>query len=93
MDKKALIGMTSHSDLEHPKAEPTGPWLSKLTRLYDEFDEEGIQMDIVSPRGGRVPIDGRSLGRLTMDKATRRRYEEDVAWVATPWSVPTIRPC
>ena len=76
MDKKALIVVTNHSDFEHPKAEPTGLWLSELTHFYDEFEEAGVQMDIVSPGGGTIPIDRRSLGRLTLDKASRRRYED-----------------
>jgi len=76
MDKKALIVVTNHSDFEHPKAEPTGLWLSELTHFYDEFEKAGIQMDIVSPGGGKIPIDGRSLGRLTLDRAARRRYED-----------------
>ncbi len=74
-DMKALIVVTSHSDFEHPKAEPTGLWLSELTHFYDEFTKAGIHMDIVSAKGGEVPIDGRSLGRFTLDKATKKRYE------------------
>jgi len=76
MDKKALIVVTNHSDTEHPKADSTGLWLSELTHFYDEFEEAGIQMDIVSPEGGKIPIDGRSLGRFVFDDATRRRYED-----------------
>ncbi len=75
MDMKALIVATNHSDFEHPKADPTGLWLSELTHFYDEFDKAGVQMDVVSPRGGKIPIDGRSLGRLTLGKTARRRYE------------------
>jgi len=76
MNKKALIVVTNHSDFEHPGAEPTGLWLSEFAHFYDVFEDAGIGMDIVSPRGGKIPIDGRSLGRLTLDKATRRRYED-----------------
>ena len=75
-DKKALIVVTNHSDFENPKAEPTGLWLSELTHFYDELEKAGIHMDIVSPRGGRIPIDGRSLGRFTLGKAAKRRYED-----------------
>jgi putative intracellular protease/amidase len=76
MKKKALVVVTNHADFEHPKAEPTGLWLSELTHFYDEFEKAGIPVDIVSPRGGKIPIDGRSLGRIVLDKATRRRYED-----------------
>ena len=76
MNKKALIVVTNHSDFEHPKAEPTGLWLSELTHFYDEYQIAGIPIDIVSPKGGNVPIDGRSLGRLVLNKAARSRYED-----------------
>ena len=76
MDKKALIVVTNHSDFEHPKADPTGLWLSELTHFFDVFENAGIGMDIVSPKGGKIPIDGRSLGRLVLNKAARSRYED-----------------
>lgn len=75
-NKKALIVVTNHSDFENPKAEPTGLWLSELTHFYDEFEKAGIPMDIVSPKGGKIPVDGRSLGRWVLDKATKNRYED-----------------
>ncbi|MGI9611997.1 MAG: type 1 glutamine amidotransferase domain-containing protein [Acidimicrobiales bacterium] len=76
MTKKALIVATNHSDFEHAKADPTGLWLSELTHFYDEFERAGIDIDIASPLGGKVPIDGRSLGRIVLDKATKRRHED-----------------
>lgn len=76
MDSKALIVVTNHADFEHPKADPTGLWLSELTHFYDEFEKAGIPIDIVSPKGGKIPIDGRSLGRLTLDKASRARHDD-----------------
>jgi len=76
MNKKALIVVTNHSDFENPKADPTGLWLSELTHFYDVFEEAGIEMDIVSPQGGTVPVDSRSLGRFLLDKAARSRYED-----------------
>ena len=75
-NKKALIIVTNHSDFENPKAEPTGLWLSELTHFYDEFEKAGIPMDIVSPKGGKIPVDGRSLGRIVLDKATKKRHED-----------------
>jgi len=75
-NRKALIVVTNHSDFEHPKAEPTGLWLSELTHFYDVFEEAGIAMDIISPKGGKIPIDMRSLGWMVLDKATKKRYED-----------------
>ena len=75
-NKNALIIVTNHSSFDNPRAEPTGLWLSELTHFYDEFEKAGIHMDIVSPKGGKIPIDGRSLGRLVLDNATKKRYED-----------------
>ena len=75
-NQRALIVVTGHTDFEHPKADPTGLWLSELTHFYDVFEDAGIAMDIVSPNGGKIHIDGRSLTRFTLDKAARRRYED-----------------
>lgn len=74
--KKALIVVTNHSDFKHNKAAPTGLWLSELTHFYDEFEGAGYAMDIVSPTGGKIPIDSRSLGRFVLDKATKARYQD-----------------
>ena len=76
MEKKALIVVTNHSDFEVAGADPTGLWLSELVHFYDVFEAAGIDMDIVSLQGGKIPIDGRSLGRFVYDKATRRRHED-----------------
>lgn len=73
---KALVLVTNHSDFEDPKADPTGLWLSELTHFYDVFEDAGIPMDIVSLKGGKIPIDGRSLKRVVLNKAARERYED-----------------
>ena len=75
-NKKALIVTTNHTDFEHPKAEPTGLWLSELVHFYDEIEKDGFEIEIVSPKGGKVSIDGRSLGRMVLDKATKKRHED-----------------
>ncbi len=74
--KKALIIVTNHSKFDDPKAAPTGLWLSELTHFYDVFEEAGIHMDIVSPKGGKIEVDGRSLGFFVLDKATKKRHED-----------------
>ena len=75
-NRKALIVVTSHSDFEHPKAAPTGLWLSELTHFYDEFEAAGFPMDIISVNGGKIQIDSRSLVSYMLDKATKKRYED-----------------
>ncbi|RCR70358.1 type 1 glutamine amidotransferase domain-containing protein [Larkinella punicea] len=59
---RALIVCTNHTDYK-TKLEKTGLWLSELTHFYDELSDKEIPYDIVSPKGGRVPIDARSLKR------------------------------
>jgi len=75
-NQKALIIATNHTKFDDPKAAPTGLWISELVHAYDVFEENGIDIDIVSPKGGKVLVDGRSLGRFVFDKAARRRYED-----------------
>lgn len=74
--KKALIVVTNHTKFKDPKAQPTGLWLSELTHFYDVFEDAGIQMDIISPKGGKISIDERSLGFFVLDKATKNRYND-----------------
>ena len=59
---RALIVCTNHTDYK-TKPEKTGLWLSELTHFYDELSDKDIPYDIVSPKGGRVPIDALSLKR------------------------------
>ena len=74
--KKALIVVTNHTKFDDPKAAPTGLWLSELTHFYDVFENAGVHMDIVSPQGGKIAVDSRSLGFFVLDKATRKRHED-----------------
>lgn len=74
--KRALIIVTNHSDFEYPKADPTGLWLSELTHFYDVFEAGKVPMDIVSIKGGDIPVDQRSLGWMVLDKATKKRNED-----------------
>ena len=75
-NRKALIIVTNHSDFEHPKAEPTGLWLSEFTHFYDEFEAAGIPMEIASIKGGKIPLDNRGLKGIMLDKETKKRYED-----------------
>jgi putative intracellular protease/amidase len=64
---KVLVVMTNHS--KYPsRDEATGLWLTELTHFYEVFNQAGIPMDFVSPKGGNVPLDERSLGWLYRDK-------------------------
>ncbi len=75
--KKILVVITNH-DQYLKKDDQTGLWLGELTHFYDLLRREGYEMDFVTPQGGRVPLDPRSLNRFFLDKETRRFYEDPV---------------
>ena len=50
---------------------PTGLWLAELSHAYDEFDKRGYTQLIVSPLGGKCPLDPRSLKWPNFDKSAR----------------------
>lgn len=57
---KALIACTNHSTYPE-KTNKTGLWLSDLTHFYTVLLKKRILIDFVSPKGGLIPIDERSL--------------------------------
>lgn len=75
---RALIVCTNHAQ-HFSNTQKTGLWLSEATHFMDSLEKKGIVCDIVSPRGGHIPIDERSL-KLT--DFTNRRYYENPAFRA-----------
>lgn len=60
MDKKALVVLTNVGQYgEDP--EPTGMWLAEATEFVYKMQKAGIEIDYVSPKGGKVPVDPRSM--------------------------------
>lgn len=55
---------------------PTGLWLGELTHFYDTLAAHGFEQDTASPKGGRSPLEPRSLGRFMADRSVRRRLAE-----------------
>jgi putative intracellular protease/amidase len=58
--KKVLIVETNVSRY-HGTSEPTGLWLGEATEFVDEMRKSKIAVDYVSPNGGFVPLDPRSM--------------------------------
>ncbi|WP_207941527.1 hypothetical protein DOK78_000292 [Enterococcus sp. DIV2402] len=58
--KKVLIVETNVTRYQGTK-EPTGLWLGEATEFVEEMQKVGIQVDYVSPKGGFVPLDPRSM--------------------------------
>jgi putative intracellular protease/amidase len=55
-----LMIVTSHDQLG-TTGETTGFWFEELAAPYVEFASAGLHVDIASPKGGRGPVDPRSL--------------------------------
>ncbi len=75
MRKKILIVLTSQRTLPSRKTQ-TGAWLGELTCFYDILDRAGYEMDFVSPKGGPVPLDPKSLVGTIFNPTTRRLYRD-----------------
>ena len=76
MTKRILNVVTNvahYDDADHP----TGLWLSELTHAWHVFDEHGFEQTLVSPAGGRAPLEPRALKFPNYDKTAK-------AWRADP---------
>lgn len=76
MKKKILIALTSH-DVLGSTGKPTGAYLSELTHAHAVFTQAGHDVDFVSVKGGRVPLDG-----VDRKDPTNAAFLDDAAWVA-----------
>lgn len=70
---RALLVLTNHSTYPS-KSFKTGLWLNEATHFYDVMLKRGIEMDFVSPLGGNVPLDEKSLD--LKDEVNRQYFEE-----------------
>lgn len=76
MSRHILHVATNIGHFNNP-AHPTGLWLSELTHAWDLFATRGYEQRIVSPRGGKVPLDPRALKWPMRDASAK-------AWLADP---------
>ncbi|MUL36325.1 type 1 glutamine amidotransferase domain-containing protein [Gloeocapsopsis dulcis] len=60
MHRRILIVVTSHEELGNT-GKKTGFYLSEATHPYDVFSRAGYEVDFVSPKGGKAPMDGVKL--------------------------------
>jgi putative intracellular protease/amidase len=70
---RILMVVTSHDriDAEHP----TGLWLEEYAAPLRIFREAGFTVITASPKGGRAPVDPRSLENVTPDPDAMRELE------------------
>lgn len=70
MGKKVLIVVTSH-DKKGETGESTGYYLSEVSHPWEVLHEAGYEMDFVSPKGGKPPVDG-----LNLEDPTNKKFWE-----------------
>jgi putative intracellular protease/amidase len=80
MTKRILNVVTNIGHYDDP-SHPTGLWLSELTHAWHVFEERGFEQTIVSPKGGTVPLEPRSL-KFPNDDKTARAWRSDPSRMA-----------
>ncbi len=72
MKKKILFVVTSH-DKKGNTGEATGFYLSEVAHPWNELINAGYEIDFVSPKGGKAPVDGFDL----TDPINKRFWENE----------------
>ena len=73
MAGKVLFAVTSHGKLGDT-GKPTGYYLSEVTHPWSELSKN-FEIDVVSPKGGKPPVDG-----FNLDDPINKKYWDDPAW-------------
>lgn len=79
--KKALIITTSHGVLNAPgetTGNPTGVMASEMTVPYYEFLDAGMEVDVASIKGGKIPVDPQTLIFLLKTPEDERFLKDEV---------------
>lgn len=82
MTRRILHVVTNVAHYDDP-SHPTGLWLSELAHAWEVFQDHGFEQTIVSPQGGRSPLEPRSLKFPNYDK-TAKAWHADPARMALP---------
>ena len=69
--------MPSHDQLGNT-GQKTGYWLEELASPYYEFVDNGYDVTIASPKGGRPPVDPKSLQPENQTEFTKRLQTDQV---------------
>ncbi|UXJ49583.1 type 1 glutamine amidotransferase domain-containing protein [Pseudomonas citronellolis] len=73
-NRQILVIVTNHS--RYPsRADTTGLWLTELTHFTDVVEAAGYSTVFASPKGGKTPLDERSMGWLYMDESARQHMK------------------
>ncbi|MPS72172.1 MAG: type 1 glutamine amidotransferase domain-containing protein [Chryseobacterium sp.] len=71
MSKKILFVVTSH-DKKGNTNEPTGYYLGEVSHPWEVLHSAGYDIDFVSPKGGKAPVDG-----LNLEDAVNKEFWEN----------------
>lgn len=72
MNQKILFVVTSH-DKKGSTGEPTGYYLGEVSHPWEVLHDAGYEIDFVSPKGGKAPVDGFNLE----DEANKKFWENE----------------
>lgn len=97
---KILMVLTSHASIGDT-GHLTGVWFEELTSPYYAFIDAGIEVDIASINGGKVPIDPGSLKPAGENPVSIDRFLKDATAMSKiaasqkvdGLSVNDMRPC
>lgn len=70
MTKRILNVVSNVAHFDDP-SHPTGLWLSELTHAWDQFAERGWEQQLVSPKGGKSPLEPRALKWPLLDASAK----------------------
>ncbi|WP_435135587.1 hypothetical protein [Actinacidiphila sp. bgisy144] len=78
MSRRILIVVSNVDHYEADPSHPTGLWLSELTHACDIFEQHGLEQTIVSPAGGKSPLEPQSLKFPSYDASARSWHGDPV---------------
>lgn len=67
-----VTNVAHYDDPDHP----TGLWLSELTHAWEAFAKAGFEQTLVSPAGGAVPLEPRSLKFPSYDRSAKAWHND-----------------
>jgi putative intracellular protease/amidase len=86
---KILMVLTSHDQLGDT-GRKTGFWLEELAAPYYVFKDEGVEIVLASPKGGKPPLDPKSNEPDSQTDDTRR-FEADSTAMSALGSTATLK--
>jgi putative intracellular protease/amidase len=75
MSRRVLHVVSNVAHYADP-SQPTGLWLSELTHAHDIVAAKGFEPRIVSPKGGKSPLEPRALKWPLLGASAKRRLAD-----------------